>query len=90
MQPKTVAVTEIARHFSEYISRVANRRESFILRRGKQPMAELGPLPVGKQLEELPALLAALPRLSEREAAKFSKDLEAARKDLLNLSEFRE
>jgi len=82
MQPKALTVTERVRNFSDYISRVAYQRESFILCKGKRPMAELRPLPAGKQLGELPALLAALPHLSEREAAAFSKDLEVEREAL--------
>ena len=52
MQPKALTVTEVVRNFSDYISRVAYQRESFILCKGKQPMAELRPLPTGKQLGE--------------------------------------
>ena len=61
---QALSVTEIARHFAEYINRVAYRGESFVLVRGNKPMAELRPLPTGKQLAELPALLASLPHLS--------------------------
>ena len=45
-------------------------------------MAELRPLPEGKRLGELPALLESLPHLSEHEAVAFSQDLEAERKAL--------
>lgn len=76
---QTLTVTEIARHFAEYINRVAFRGESFVLVRGKRPMAELRPLPAGRFLSELPALLESLPRLSPSEAAEFADDLAAAR-----------
>ena len=73
-----VTVTEIARHFADYVNRVAYRRESFTLVRGKKPLAELRPLPAGRRLSELPAVFAALPRLSPAEAADFADDLSSA------------
>jgi antitoxin (DNA-binding transcriptional repressor) of toxin-antitoxin stability system len=77
-----VTVTEIARHFADYVNRVAYRRESFTLVRGKKPLAELRPLPAGKRLSELPALFESLPRLSPSEAADFADDLSSARAEL--------
>ncbi|HJX47539.1 MAG TPA: hypothetical protein VJ375_06825 [Gaiellaceae bacterium] len=77
-----VTVTEIARHFADYLNRVAYRRESFTLVRGKKPLAELRPLPAGKRLSELPALFASLPRLSSSEATDFADDLSSAQAEL--------
>jgi antitoxin (DNA-binding transcriptional repressor) of toxin-antitoxin stability system len=77
-----VTVTEVARHFADYLNRVAYRRESFTLVRGNRPLAELRPLPVGRRLTELPSLLASLPHLSEAEASAFAEDLDDARDDL--------
>ena len=77
-----LSVTEAARHFAKYINRVAYRGERFVLVRGNKPMAELRPLPTGKQLAELPALLTSLPHLSPAEAMQFADDLTAARKTL--------
>lgn len=77
-----VTVTQVARHFAEYVNRVAYRRESFTLLRGKKPVAELRPLPVGTRLSELPALLASLPRLFPSEAADFADDILTAHADL--------
>jgi hypothetical protein len=77
-----VTVTQVARHFADYVNRVAYRRESFTLVRGKRPLAELRPLPQGKLLSELPALFASLPRLSSGEAADFADDMAAAQEDL--------
>jgi antitoxin (DNA-binding transcriptional repressor) of toxin-antitoxin stability system len=74
---ETRSVTEVARHFAEYINRVVYRGERFVLMRGKKPVAELGPLPAGKRLAELPGLLDTLPKLSEAEA--FADDLVSAR-----------
>ena len=77
-----VTVTQVARHFADYVNRVAYRRESFTLVRGKKPVAELRPLPVGKRLSELPALFASLPRLTPSEAADFADDLSTAQAEL--------
>jgi antitoxin (DNA-binding transcriptional repressor) of toxin-antitoxin stability system len=72
----------MARHFAEYINRVAYRGECFVLVRGNKPIAELRPLPVGKRLAELPALLASLPHLSAIDAEQFAEDLTSAREAL--------
>lgn len=79
---QTLSVTEMARHFAEYIDRVAYHRESFVLVRGHKPMAEVRPLPKGKRLAEFPALLASLPRLSSTEATQLHDDLTEIRKTL--------
>ena len=79
---QTLSVTEVARHFAEYINRVAYRGECFVLMRGNKPIAELRPLPVGRRLAELPALLVSLPHLSEMQATQFAADLSAAREAL--------
>lgn len=77
--PETLTVTEVVRHFADYLNRVAYRGESFVLVRGNKPIAELRPLPIGKRLAELPGLLASLPHLSAAEAGAFAADLDAAR-----------
>ena len=77
-----VTVTQVARNFAEYVNRVAYRRESFTLLRGKRPVAELRPLPTGARLSELPGLLASLPRLTEAEAGELAAELDAARDEL--------
>ncbi len=79
---QTLTVTEVTRHFAEYINRVAYRGESFVLVRGNKPLAELRPLPAGKRLRELPALCASLPALSTTEAAQFAEDVAEARQAL--------
>lgn len=76
------SVTEVARHFADYINRVAFRGERFVLMRGNKPVAELGPVPMGTRLGDLPDLLASLPSLSESEAVTFASDVESAREDL--------
>lgn len=77
-----VTVTQVARNFAEYVNRVAYRRESFTLLRGKRPLAELRPLPTGARLSELPGLFASLPRLTEAEAGALAADLDASRHEL--------
>ena len=76
---QTLSVTKMVRHFAKYINRVACRGECFGLVRRNKPMAEFRPLPTGKRLAELPALLASLPHLSLTEAEQFADDLAAAR-----------
>jgi antitoxin (DNA-binding transcriptional repressor) of toxin-antitoxin stability system len=73
------SVTEVARNFADYINRVAFRGERFVLMRGKKPMAELGPVPSGKRLGELPEILGSLPRLDPAEAESLAADLERDR-----------
>jgi len=77
-----VTVTDVARNLADYLNRVAYRGESFILTRGKKPIAELRPAPVGLPLADLPGLIAGLPRLGEAEAASFADDLAASRTEL--------
>ena len=73
------SVTELLRNFSDYINRVLYRRERFVLLRGGRPVAELGPLPAGTRLGELPALLKALPRLGAEEGEAMAAELDEAR-----------
>jgi antitoxin (DNA-binding transcriptional repressor) of toxin-antitoxin stability system len=79
MPTSTLTVTEIIRHFSDYLNRVAYRHEAFILRRGRKAVAELRPVPSGRRLGDLPKILASLPRLSEREAESFAEDVNRSR-----------
>ncbi|HEY7712715.1 MAG TPA: hypothetical protein VIG57_22080 [Candidatus Entotheonella sp.] len=79
---QTLTVTEMARHFAEYLNRVVYRGECFVLVRGNKPIAELRPLPAGKRLADLLALFASLPHLSATEAAQLADDLTAAQEVL--------
>lgn len=80
-------VTEVARHFAEYINRVAYRGERFTLMRGKRPVAELRPVLSGKRLRELPELLSSLPRLSAADLDHLAADLEHAREAISRMPE---
>lgn len=79
MDTTSLSVTEMVRRFSDYVNRVAYRRERFILLKGRKPVAELRPLPSGRLLGELEEVLRSLPALSPDEAADFAADIEAAR-----------
>ena len=79
MHAKVLSVTEAVRHFSDYVNRVAYRREAFVLRRGKLALAELRPVPSGRRLGDLPGILASLPALSESDAQTFAADVRKAR-----------
>ena len=81
----TLTVTEVVRHFAEYVNRVVYRRESFVLVRGSKPVAELRPLPAGRRLAELTGLLASLPHLSAEEAGAFAEDLDTMRDEISRL-----
>jgi len=82
----TLSVTELARGFSDYVNRVAYRGERFILLKGRKPVAELRPIPSGRTLGELAALLQSLPSLSATEAADFAADIAAAQAQLSPLA----
>ncbi|HEY0154604.1 MAG TPA: hypothetical protein VGB92_21500 [Longimicrobium sp.] len=75
----TLAVTEIARSFAEYVNRVTYHGARFVLMPGREPVAELRPLPERRTLAELPDLFASLPRLAEDDIDSFEKDVEEAR-----------
>ena len=79
MSATVLTVTEAARHFSEYISRVAYRNETFVLSKGRKPMAELRPIPSGRRLGDLPAILRSVPHLTEADADAFAEGIDAAR-----------
>ena len=82
MPVTSLSVTEMVRGFSDYVNRVAYRGERFILLKGRKPMAELRPLPAGRLLGELDAVLRSLPALTDAEAEDFAADIEAARAGL--------
>lgn len=78
----TLTVTEAVRHFSDYVTRVTYRNESFVLYKGKKPVAELRPVPSGRRLGDLPAILRSLPHLSKNDDIAFAEDVESARRTL--------
>jgi hypothetical protein len=72
----------MVRGFSDYINRVVYRRESFILLKGRKPVAELRPVPTGVKLSELEAVLKSIPALTSEEAEAFGRDIDEARRAL--------
>ncbi len=79
MSTNVLSVTEAVRHFSDYVNRVAYRHESFVLRKGNKPMAELRPLPSGRRLGDLPSILRSVPHLSGDDVTSFAEDVDTAR-----------
>lgn len=82
MKPTSLSVTEAVRNFSDYIGRVAYRHESFVLCKGKRPVAELRPVPMGRRLGDLPEMLGSLPPLSRKDTAAWTSELESDRRSL--------
>lgn len=80
MTTQTISITEAARNFSDFVNRVAYRRESFFLIRGKKPVAELRPVATGRKLSELTTLFESLPPLSGKELDALQSDLDLIRK----------
>lgn len=77
---KELTATEFARNQAEYLNRVAYKGESFIITRGKKPIAELRPTqPIlrGKDIREV---WARIPHLDPEEAEAFAKDVEEAQR----------
>lgn len=76
---RKLTVTEAVRNFSDILGRVRFKGERFILVKGGRPIAELGPTQAAAmvRLEELPAILEALPHLDAENADHFARDLES-------------
>ena len=79
---KTVTVTEAARNFSDFVSRVHYRRESALLTKGGRPMVKVTPARRANTGTDLAELWAKMPHLSAKEADAFGRDIEAARRKL--------
>ena len=79
MRAEILTVTEVVRHFSDYINRVAYRHETFVLRKGGKSVAEIRPIPTGRRLGDLPAMFRSIPHLSKDDADAFEQDVNAAR-----------
>ena len=82
MNAIALSVTDVARHFSEYINRVTYKGDRFVLVKGGREVAELKPLPRGRRLSELIALLKTSSALTPKEADSFEKDVESARAEM--------
>jgi len=82
MDVTMLSVTDAVRNFSDIINRVSYAREVFILKRGRQKLAELRPVSPGRTLRSLPGILTSLPKLSATESKSFEKDMVALRKGI--------
>lgn len=82
MKLESITVTDAVRHFSDYVNRVAYRGETFHLTKGNRTVAELRPVPTGRRLGDLPAILRAVPHLSADEATSLGKDIDTERRAL--------
>jgi antitoxin (DNA-binding transcriptional repressor) of toxin-antitoxin stability system len=81
---KKISATEAVRKFSEILSQVHYKGESYTVLRGGKSVASISPVtePLeGKNLGELKRLLAAIPKLGA-EAETFEADIRAARESL--------
>jgi prevent-host-death family protein len=74
-----VGVDEFAANAAEYVRRTEDEGASFTLTRAGQPVAVLAPVHRGMRIEDLPRLVAALPRLGDEEAEAFAADVLSAR-----------
>ena len=74
-----MTVTEVARNFSEFISRVHYRGESALLLKGGKPVAKVMPARAPSTGRHLAAVWSRLPHLSMKEAEAFRRDIEDSR-----------
>ena len=79
---KSLTVTEAARNFSDFVSRVHYKGESMLLVKGGRPMVKVIPASRAKTGSELAALWPLIPHLSPAEAEAFDKDLANSRRRL--------
>ena len=72
-------VTEVARNFSDVVSRVAMRGERVELVRGGRVVAAIVPAPEGLPIGALATVFAELPRLGRRDAGAMARAIESGR-----------
>jgi len=80
METTIATITDVSRHFSDYINKTVYRRENFILTRGGKAVAQLTPLPATKTLGELLDIVESLPKLSNEELSEFTIELRDLRR----------
>ena len=78
----TLTVTEAARNFSELVNRIRYQREEATLLKGGRPVARMSPVPAGAIGAELARLWPTLPKLGEKEAARWEADRESSKLNL--------
>jgi antitoxin (DNA-binding transcriptional repressor) of toxin-antitoxin stability system len=80
---KKISATEAVRKFSEILSHVHYKGDTYTIIRGGKAVASISPVTrslKGKNLGELKSLLAAIPKLGA-EAEAFESDIRAAREN---------
>ena len=87
MAKTEVTATDAARNLSEYLNRVAYRGESFVIRRGSRPLAELRPVKPPATGSDLFAFFQRADRLTSEELDSFERDIESGRDTLGTLPE---
>jgi antitoxin (DNA-binding transcriptional repressor) of toxin-antitoxin stability system len=78
-----ISATDAARNFSDLLNRVRYQGKSFEVARGSEVVAKIVPAtpPQTVKVADLDTLLAELPRLDPKDAARFEEDLEAIRRE---------
>jgi antitoxin (DNA-binding transcriptional repressor) of toxin-antitoxin stability system len=79
---KEFTVTEVARNFSDFISRIHYQGEGAVLLKGGRPMVKVSPVHQTKTAGELAENWPGLAHLTAEEAESFERDLSAARSGL--------
>jgi antitoxin (DNA-binding transcriptional repressor) of toxin-antitoxin stability system len=82
---KRVRAAAAGRNFSDLLNRVAYGRETLVITRGAEPLAEIRPLGKVVTLADLPKLMAELPHLSAGEARPLPRTLKRAEGSLTRL-----
>lgn len=83
MKEKNISATEVVRRFSDILSSVKYRKESFTIVRGGKPVARISPLASAAKegrLGELISLLQRIPKLGG-DADAFERDVETGRNE---------
>ncbi|HEX5872475.1 MAG TPA: hypothetical protein VFY65_18725 [Longimicrobium sp.] len=71
-----ISMIDVARHLAEYVDLVVTRGERFTLLREGKPVAELGPVLTRVRLEDLPAVVATLSRITPADAEALTRELD--------------
>ncbi len=76
-----ISIADFQQDAATYVKRVTMDGVVFVLEQDHRPVATISPIRTRheRRAEDLPALLASLPRLSPGEAEAFARDLDEAR-----------
>ena len=79
---RTITVTEAARNFSDFVSRVHYQGECALLVKGGRPMVKVTPVRNANTGRDLATLWAKISHLSPAEAEAFGDDIAESRENL--------